>query len=386
MLNLPITSNRPMQSAQAAAQTGRGTFLAAALASLLCPACSHSEETTASSIDNLVILTRQRLNQTSAVVDELSRVNGTLNKASYEHMFVRLINAFNLDLTHSYGAQGLAQYSRFKDLKIDPSAKAAHENGLVLTYYPTVSSKGDKYAIHVIVKVFGSQEAESPKPAYPGFNFMPVVDVSAVPVVLFESVLHTPNFPTPVGTLIKVHDKHTVLIDERQIQHNARTARLSENDLVGDVYLNEIAHYAFLRSLGLSASELNNKSVTLAGTNNYSFIEIQEAFSDLATFSFGKTSIDYYIMFYPDRAAAGQYALTNDLFMRGLKRALTDHSDILATKNLRKPYSHQELAQYLRHDPELRALQPAIKQTIAKEFYDFFSANWHLIETTFAKN
>ncbi|MBX7145417.1 MAG: hypothetical protein K1X79_13285 [Oligoflexia bacterium] len=328
---------------------------------------------------SLQSLFRERLVETCKVIGDLAHDNGNLNQAQYEDYFVRLLNAVNRDLEKSFGVTGLPQYARFDQLEIAGTQKAAIENGFLITYYPTVSATTGKQAINVMIKAWGEEPLPFDFSRYKSDGTFPRADFSALSVRKFHTVFATPDFPMPVGTVVQTGEKHhSILIDEETIRNNARNAGVLEQALLDDVTLNELGHYVLLGQFKIGASEAaqRNRKIKLLGESApRDCIEFEEAFSDYCTFRFGATPIDYYILTYPSRVNVGQYALTNEIFLRGLNKAIQHHQADFAAAGLNGEQDWRAFASQLHHDPRLQGLQASIKGFIIGEYQSLFREN-----------
>lgn len=351
--------------------------VAGALAVSLLGACSRSPEGT--QLKGIPELFRERLPETGKIIAELARYNDGFNQTEYEAYFVKLLNAVNQDLEKHFGVAGLKHYTQFTDLEIAPTQEAAIAHGFLVTYYPTVSASTGKRAINVMVKAWGEETLTFDFTRFKADATLPATDFDAVSVRKFHTIFATPNFPMPVGTVVQTGpQRHSILIDEESVRQNARNADIAEQELLDDVIFNELGHYVLLRhfNTGASAAAQRATKIKLKGEQGVrDSIEFDEAFSDYCTFRFGATPIDYYILTYPSKVSVGQYALTNEIFLAGLNKAIEHHQADFAAAGLSGAQDWTAFASQLHHNPRLRVLQPSIKGFILGEYQALFRAN-----------
>lgn len=353
--------------------------LLAVLALLVAPAC-NSEPAGTSAATVLA-----KLPQTRQALTELRSSNGKMNEAQYENAFVRLVNALNHDLETQFGAKGLVQFTSFNQLKIQPTLDAALENGLIVAYYPSQSRAGGGFSIEATIKYI-SPEAISYK--LPPQRVQPDVDVSAIKFLPFSSVAETSGTMNPVGTLVNYRGAACVLVDEAQVRKNASAAGISPAALLNDVVTNEVGHFVIAKYLWQSNPQRDQRlgQVRIPSENKtLPVIQVEEAFSDYYTLAHGNGTLAYQILTSDTKAQVEQYALTNLLFDRGLRRAVATHQVELRRHGASDNLTHRELASLLHNNAALRELQPSFQAIITAEYKGFFDANLMAIKTQMEK-
>jgi hypothetical protein len=217
---------------------------------------------------------------------------------------------------------------------------------------------------------------------------LPNIDISDVRYLPFVTVAATSGAMNPVGTVVNFQGAPAVLIDEAQVRKNASSAGISESALLTDVVANEVGHFVLAKFLWQNNPPREQRlgQVRVQGeASPRSVVQIEEAFSDYYTLAHGSGTMAYQILVLDTKEQVEQYALSNQIFKRGLNKAVTAYSNELRRHGASDNLTLRELASLLHHNSALQALHPDIQAIITAEYKAFFDANLMAIKTQVEK-
>lgn len=317
-----------------------------------------------------------QLPNTEAIVLKLKRVNGRLSDAAYRAHLVEFVNAFSRDISEQFGAAGLRQFSSFEELRLSEALAVATEHGIRLGLYPTKDQKTGLSSIDVSVKIFGQQRLDYDLAAV---HSMPAgIEIpTKTEIFKLSTKFATSGDYDPVGSVVMYRGAACLVIDDEQIRKNARTAGTDPDEAVREVVLNEMGHLMLMNYLGIKPDDqtAHNREVFLVNGSRVPLLQIEEAFSDFVTYSNGNGSVAYHLLGLPYRRGVASYALTNELFIKGIKEAINAHADSIAAQGITVTNDLQGFAYHLEKNPKLSSLQRSFRDSLVRTYGEFFRAN-----------
>jgi hypothetical protein len=322
-----------------------------------------------------------QLPNTQAMVMKLKQVNGTLSDAAYQAHLVEFVNAFNRDISEQFGVAGLMQFSKFEELRLSEALTVATERGIRLGLYTTKDQKTGLSSIDVSVKIFGQQRLNYDLAAV---HSMPAgIEIpTKTEIYKLSTKFATSGDYDPVGSVVMYRGAACLVIDDEQIRRNAKTAGTDPEEAVREVVLNEMGHLMLMNYLGIKPDDqtTHNREVVLVNGSKVPLLQVEEAFSDFVTFSNGNGSIAYHLLGLPYRRGVASYALTNELFTKGIKEAIKAHADTIAAQGVTVANDLQGFAYHLEKNPRLSLLQRSFRDSLVRTYSEFFKSNMPRLE------